>query len=147
MTSYASLRSAVDSMKSGAVDYIAKPFDHDEMIDSVGSIIAEHSPRHSLEAPAVKRSQRGEPNIGGMIGSCRPMLTLYDHIAKVAPTETTVLVRGETGTGKELVARAIHSMSNRVEQPLVCVNCAAIPETLIESEPVSYTHLTLPTKA
>lgn len=139
MTSYASLRSAVDSMKSGAVDYIAKPFDHDEMLDSVRSIIANHEARpipETLRASVNKK--RGQPQLGTMIGSCPQMISLYDHINKVAPTESTVLIRGETGTGKELVAKAIHANSRRSEEALICVNCAAIPETLIESELFGY---------
>ncbi len=138
MTSYASLRSAVDSMKSGAVDYIAKPFDHDEMLESVATIIANHSPQHIPEEQRRKSGKRGHPHLGEMIGSCQPMMQLYDHVIKVAPTDTTVLIQGETGTGKELVAKAVHAYSKRTEQPFISVNCAAIPETLIESELFGY---------
>ncbi len=138
MTSYASVRSAVDSLKAGAVDYIAKPFDHDEMLTTVRQIIA-RNPRDSGDKVAVRRTgRRGQPQLGAMIGGCKPMLKLYEYINKVAPTDTTVLIHGETGTGKELVAKAIHAASRRAEQPLVCVNCAAIPETLIESELFGY---------
>lgn len=139
MTSYASVRSAVDSLKAGAVDYIAKPFDHDDMLARVRQIIASNQPAED-EGPASPRrsGKRGQIHLGGMIGSCKPMLRLYEHISKVAPTDTTVLVHGETGTGKELVARALHLESKRAEQPLICVNCAAIPETLIESELFGY---------
>ncbi|MGK0441661.1 MAG: DNA-binding NtrC family response regulator, partial [Pseudohongiellaceae bacterium] len=136
MTSYASMKSAVDTMKTGAVDYIAKPFDHDNMLQSVANIINKHSPN---KHPQSKASQhRGQPQLGNMLGSCKPMLQLYEHVQKVAPTETTVLVHGETGTGKELVAKSIHEFSHRSENPLICVNCAAIPETLIESELFGY---------
>ena len=139
MTSYASLRSAVDSMKSGAVDYIAKPFDHDEMLDAVAAIIANHSPQSiPQEQRSASTVKRGHPNLGEMIGNCQPMAKLYEYINKVAPTDTTVLVHGETGTGKELVAKAIHAYSNRTEQSFISVNCAAIPETLIESELFGY---------
>ncbi len=139
MTSYASLRSAVDSMKSGAVDYIAKPFDHDEMLGSVSSIIANHTANPIPETlRASVNKNRGQPQLGNMIGSCSQMVTLYDHIGKVAPTNSTVLIHGETGTGKELVAKAIHDKSQRAGRALICVNCAAIPETLIESELFGY---------
>ncbi|WP_339339942.1 sigma-54 dependent transcriptional regulator, partial [uncultured Oceanicoccus sp.] len=138
MTSYASLRSAVDSMKSGAVDYIAKPFDHDEMLDAVAAIIANHSLQGTTEEQRASSAKRGYTNLGGMIGDCKPMMKLYEHINKVAPTEATILVHGETGTGKELVAKAIHVYSHRAEQPFISVNCAAIPETLIESELFGY---------
>lgn len=138
MTSYASLRSAVDSMKSGAVDYIAKPFDHDEMLDAVAAIIANHSLQGTTKEQRAISAKRGHSNLGGMIGNCKPMIKLYEHINRVAPTEATVLVHGETGTGKELVAKAIHAYSHRAEQSFISVNCAAIPETLIESELFGY---------
>lgn len=138
MTSYASLRSAVDSMKSGAVDYIAKPFDHDDMLAAVAAIITNHSVERSSGPKPSTSSNKGQPHLGEMIGDCQPMLELYDHISKVAPTEATVLIHGETGTGKELVAKAIRSHSQRKEQPFISVNCAAIPETLIESELFGY---------
>ncbi|MFT5692636.1 MAG: two-component system response regulator HydG [Oceanicoccus sp.] len=137
MTSYASLRSAVDTMKNGAVDYIAKPFDHDEMLDSVSAIIANHSPQKP-EVIRTKTSKRGIPQLGEMIGSCQAILKIYNYTRKVAPTDSTILIHGETGTGKELIAKAIHEKSRRANQPLISVNCAAIPETLIESELFGY---------
>lgn len=135
MTSYASLKSAVDSMKKGAIDYIAKPFDHEEMIETVSAIISANQVSNSTDSPAQRTISA---NNTGMIGSCPAMRRLHDHIHRVAPTQTSVLVRGETGTGKELVARAIHQQSARVNNPIICVNCAAIPETLIESELFGY---------
>ncbi|WP_417502317.1 sigma-54-dependent transcriptional regulator [Marinobacter sp.] len=134
MTSYASLRSAVDSMKMGAVEYIAKPFDHDEMLAAVEGILARTaSPAQERQADNPAASENGDPaNI--MYGQCEPMQRVFTLIRKVAPTETTVLVQGESGTGKELVARALHLLSPRAAKPLISVNCAAIPESLIESE-------------
>lgn len=131
MTSYSSIRSAIDSMKLGAVDYIAKPFEHNELIESVAKIIREHTrePR-SINGGAAEF----EPPVHGMIGSCPQMMELFRRIRKVALTNSTVLINGESGTGKELVARAIHNLSNRNEQEMISVNCAAIPENLIESE-------------
>lgn len=131
MTSYASLRSAVDSMRMGAVDYIAKPFDHDEMLAAVKRVIGR------AEAQSAKHAVQPEENdqaVEGMIGSSPVMKELYAKIHKVAPTNATVLVNGETGTGKELVANAIHYESPRAEKSIISVNCAAIPETLIEAE-------------
>ncbi|WP_369959975.1 sigma-54-dependent transcriptional regulator [Pseudomonas benzenivorans] len=141
MTSYASLRSAVDSMKMGAVDYIAKPFDHDEMLQTVARILRDRQTAKSSpgERPASSRggadkgAEAGSGEIG-IIGSCAPMQELYGKIRKVAPTDSNVLIQGESGTGKELVARALHNLSRRAKAPLISVNCAAIPETLIESE-------------
>jgi len=142
MTSYASLRSAVDSMKMGAVDYIAKPFDHDEMLQAVARILRDR--QNAPAAPAEVRANgkgaadKGSSNAAngeiGIIGSCPPMQDLYSKIRKVAPTDSNVLIQGESGTGKELVARALHNLSRRAKAPMISVNCAAIPETLIESE-------------
>lgn len=130
MTSYASLRSAVDSMRMGAVDYIAKPFDHDEMITAVKRVIGKaHAAQRNRQS-----SNTASHAIAGMIGNSDVMHRLYNRIHKVAPTKATVLVRGETGTGKELVARALHEESPRRDKNIISVNCAAIPETLIESE-------------
>lgn len=130
MTSYASLRSAVDSMRMGAVDYIAKPFDHDEMVTAVKRVIGKTRAGRS----ANHTSQTASHAIAGMIGSSDVMQDLYNRIHKVAPTNATVLIHGETGTGKELVARALHEESQRADHLMISVNCAAIPETLIESE-------------
>lgn len=129
MTSYASLRSAVDSMRMGAVDYIAKPFDHDEMLAAVKRVLS----KAEKAAPATKVEGSTEA-LTGMIGSSPQMKELYAKIRKVAPTNATVLVNGETGTGKELVAKALHRESPRTEKALISVNCAAIPDTLIEAE-------------
>ncbi len=141
MTSYASLRSAVDSMKMGAVDYIAKPFDHDEMLQAVARILrdrqsAEQAPaERPASKPGNSADKAGAANGEiGIIGSCAPMQDLYGKIRKVAPTDSNVLIQGESGTGKELVARALHNLSKRAKAPMISVNCAAIPETLIESE-------------
>lgn len=130
MTSYASMRSAVESMKLGARDYIAKPFDHDNMIETVQRLIR----NTATESQADSVSKRSSSGMGRMVGSCAPMKQLYQQIEKIAPTDVTVLIHGESGTGKELAARAIHERSQRARAPIVSVNCAAIPETLIESE-------------
>ncbi|MDF1762645.1 MAG: sigma-54 dependent transcriptional regulator [Oleibacter sp.] len=136
MTSYASLRSAVDAMKMGAVDYIAKPFDHDEMVNTVTAIlqrdISESNTNAEDDAPDV--SAETDDTKSGIIGSSDAMQILFRKIAKVAPTDATVLIQGESGTGKELVAKALHRQSRRAKCALISVNCAAIPETLIESE-------------
>lgn len=132
MTSYASVRSAVEAMKHGAADYIAKPFDHDEMLLCVARILKQHQ----LEREnAQLHSQIGQAYpVEGMVGESQAMQQICKTLEKVAPTDTTVLIRGESGTGKELVARAIHKKSHRAKAPLISVNCAAIPEGLLESE-------------
>ena len=133
MTSYASLRSAVDSMRMGAVDYIAKPFDHDEMITAIKRVIGK-SKAQTAVLDHTRKPGENDAAIDGMLGSSAVMKTLFAKIHKVAPTNATVLIRGETGTGKELVANALHHESPRAQKPLISVNCAAIPETLIEAE-------------
>lgn len=130
MTSYSSIRSAIDSMKMGAVDYIAKPFEHNEIIDTVSKVIREHGKTR----PVKNDSNDIEPPVHGMIGSCPQMMELFRRIRKVAQTSSTVLINGESGTGKELVARGIHNLSSRKNEEMISVNCAAIPENLIESE-------------
>ncbi|MBP5980707.1 MAG: sigma-54-dependent Fis family transcriptional regulator [Halomonas sp.] len=130
MTSYASMRSAVDALKQGAVDYIAKPFDHTELLETIERILHQQSMQHG-EPPAITDAGGSQQM---MIGNCAAMQQVYTRIRKTAPADVTVLILGESGTGKELVARAIHQQSKRAKAPLISVNCAAIPETLIESE-------------
>ncbi|WP_067515500.1 sigma-54-dependent transcriptional regulator [Endozoicomonas ascidiicola] len=141
MTSYASLNSAVSTMKQGAVDYIAKPFDHAEMLERVAEAIK----KKDTLAQDISENQNGTTDVkqaalssdagfSGILGQCDGMNLLFRQIQKVAPTDATVLIQGESGTGKELVARALHENSRRAKGPMISVNCAAIPETLIESE-------------
>ncbi len=132
MTSYASVRSAVESMKQGAADYIAKPFDHDEMLLLVERLLQRN--RLARQNVALKHDLERSYPVSGLVGDCPPMKEVFSRIAKVAPTDTTVLILGESGTGKELVARALHETSQRKDGPIITVNCAAIPDTLIESE-------------
>ncbi len=149
MTSYASMRSAIDAMKLGAVDYIAKPFDHDEMLQSIAAILNQHAQTKAANAaqgaadqprsqPASRSDTPTKPSTelppNRMIGHSQPMLDLASRIRKVARTDATVLIQGESGTGKELAAHSIHQQSQRALAPMISVNCAAIPETLIESE-------------
>ena len=132
MTSYGSVKSAVEAMKLGAADYITKPFDHDEMLLCVSRILEQ---RQLLRRAQTLQAEldRNYP-VGGIIGDCGAMREVFERIRKVAPTDSTVLIRGESGTGKELVARALHENSPRKDAPVVAVNCAAIPDALIESE-------------
>ncbi|PCI46193.1 MAG: response regulator [Moraxellaceae bacterium] len=138
MTSFSSLKSAVEAMRMGAADYIAKPFDHEEMLTAIQRILKARET--SKAAPQLPNARTSSPStkkikgIKGIIGSCQPMEELFNRIAKVAPTETTVLILGESGTGKELVAQALHDLSKCSKGPIISVNCAAIPENLIESE-------------
>ena len=141
MTSYASMRAAVDAMKKGAVDYIAKPFDHSDMLAAVNECLS----RSTTVTPPGATGQPGPTDPGFdesadsdvsdiMYGRSPEMQQVFHLIRKVAPTDSTVLILGESGTGKELAARALHGLSYRRNKPMISVNCAAIPETLIESE-------------
>ena len=123
----ADIRKAVASIREGAADYLIYPFLPDELIAAVERAL-EATVRH--ETLSITDQSAFYP----MLGRCEPMLALFKHINKVAPTDSTVLIRGESGTGKELVARAIHILSARENAPLISLNCAAIPDTLIESE-------------
>ncbi|MFY0666114.1 MAG: sigma-54-dependent Fis family transcriptional regulator [Natronospirillum sp.] len=134
MTSYASMRSAVDAMKLGAQDYIAKPFDHDEMVQTVKRILQQTQTQQIMPNETRGDGKARTTQLGQMVGQCAPMQQLYKQILKIAPTPVTVLIHGESGTGKELAARAIHDHSSRAKAPMISVNCAAIPESLIESE-------------
>ncbi len=132
MTSYASLRSAVDAMRQGAVDYIAKPFDHDEMLLAVDRVLRENSlSRHNQALQAdVERSFP----VRDLVAESAPMQELVRQMERVAGTDATVLISGEPGTGKELMARTMHSRSPRARAPIMAVNCAAIPRELLEAE-------------
>lgn len=132
MTSYASVSSAVEAMKLGAVDYIAKPFDHDELLLTLERVLKQRSLERQNRA--LKSDLSRSYPVSGMIGNSPVMHEIFERIQRVAPTDATVLILGESGTGKELVARAVHEQSPRREQPLITVNCAAIPDNLLESE-------------
>ncbi len=136
MTSYASVSSAVDAMKMGAKDYISKPFDHTELLLMVKRILKER--KLEIENTVLKQQLSREHQVYGMIGDCPAMQEVNQRIHKVAPLDTSVLILGETGTGKELVARAIHEYSTRSAASLISINCAAIAENLIESELFGY---------
>ena len=129
MTSYASVASAVEAMKSGAIDYIAKPFDHDALLLTLRAALRSSAHHRHPPAPGVPVGEER-----GLIGESPAIATLRQQIRKVAAADSTVLIRGESGTGKEVAARAIHALSPRAGQPFVPVNCASIPEGLVEAE-------------
>ncbi len=136
MTSYASLRSAVEAIKKGAVDYIAKPFDNQEMLEATAAAIKKHTSAITLQnkSTSTNKEQEASSQTTGIVGQSTQMNLLFNRMHRVAPTDSTVLILGESGTGKELVAKALHELSNRATGAMISVNCAAIPETLIESE-------------
>jgi two-component system response regulator HydG len=132
MTAYSSVESAVEALKSGAYDYLTKPLDFDEL-RLVMERAMEHS--HLREENRLLRETLGVHfDTQHIIGRSAPMMRLMETVAQVAPSEATVLITGESGTGKEMVAGAIHFNSPRKDGPFVKINCAAITETLLESE-------------
>ena len=126
----------VRGLELGADDYLAKPFDHNDLIDIVHSIIGKEQHKTlTAKADDSEEFDDAEQQISQLIyGRCLAMKKVFHLMRKVAPTEATVLIQGETGSGKELAARAIHILSSRRNQEYICINCAAIPESLIESE-------------
>ncbi len=131
MTAFGSVDSAVEAMKLGAYDYIHKPFRTEELLLTLRRAYEETELRREV---AQLRSRVGSGVRDQIIGKTAVMQRVFDLIERVAPTRATVLIQGETGTGKELVARAVHEASDRSRKPFVPVNCSAIPETLLESE-------------
>lgn len=132
MTAYSSVDVAVDAMKLGAYDYLTKPLNFDELKLTLERAL-EHK-RLSEENRNLKEAATSDRNLAGVIGSSPAMKEMIEMVKVVAPTEATVLITGESGTGKELVARAIHAESGRKNKQLVTINCAALSETLLESE-------------
>ena len=132
MTAHATVESAIEAMRLGAFDYLQKPFEIDELLVVVNRAL-DHQ-RLRTEHTYLIHERDADFNHYGMVGRSRPMQDVIKTAELVARTKSTVLITGETGTGKELVARAIHYKSAQREMPLIKVNCAAIPETLLESE-------------
>ena len=132
MTAFSSVGSAVEALKSGAYDYLIKPLDFDVL-----KLTIERACEHAglkEQNRVLKEHLRTDYDIANIIGRSQPMKKLLDMVSTVAPSEATVLITGESGTGKELIARSLHFNSPRKEKPLVVVNCAALTETLLESE-------------
>ncbi|MBP1780126.1 MAG: sigma-54-dependent transcriptional response regulator [candidate division NC10 bacterium] len=132
LTAFGTIEAAVEAMKAGAFHYISKPFNRDELKLTL---------RKALEMKALERENvvlrqalKSRNDLDSIVAESASMRHIVEMIRRVAPTETTVLILGESGTGKELVARAIHGLSTRTRGPFVAVNCAAIPENLLESE-------------
>jgi len=134
ITAHGDINTAVEALKSGAADFIVKPFDNERLLASI---------RQALEAQGVvAQAGMSRPRIVGdgleIVGESREIKDVFDMIDKIAATAATVLIRGESGTGKELIAQAVHLKSDRKDAPIVSLNCAALPETLLESELFGY---------
>lgn len=132
MTAYGSIEAAVSSIKGGATDYVTKPLNLEELLYRIRQVAERH--RLLVENRELREALQTRHRIEGIIGESGRMLEVISLVRRVAPSEATVLIRGESGTGKELIAKAIHYASPRASGPLIRVNCAALPETLLESE-------------
>jgi DNA-binding NtrC family response regulator len=132
ITAYGSIEMARAAFKSGALDYITKPWSNDELLAQVAQAVESHRLRE--ENVQLKRALKQRFNFPNIIGKSEKMLTLFDLIAQVAPSRSTVLISGESGTGKELIAKAIHSASTRADRAFVPVNTGSIPVDLLESQ-------------
>lgn len=132
ITAYATPKLAVEAIKAGAIDYLAKPFAPEELLHAVSRCAELH--RLKRDNAALRASVVEPYQIDQIIGESPKMMELRQLIRSVAPTDATVLILGESGTGKELIAGALHSLSQRRQNNYIRINCAAIPETLLESE-------------
>ncbi|HUF69145.1 MAG TPA: sigma-54 dependent transcriptional regulator [Longimicrobiales bacterium] len=129
MTAFGDMQGAIDAMKKGAFDYLTKPLDLDVLDESLERCLREHSDESSARVDPAQKA-----DVEGLIGHDPRMISIYKTIGSVAGTRTPILIRGETGTGKELIARTIHRNGPDPGQPFVAINCTAVPESLLESE-------------
>lgn len=132
MTAYGSVRTAVEAMKIGAYDYLTKPVSAEEMRLVVQRVF--ETQNLIIENSALRKELKERFSFNNIIGKSHRIQQVYDLIMQVADTDATVLITGETGTGKELIAHAIHHNSNRKDSPFVIINCSALPESLLETE-------------
>jgi len=132
MTGFATVDQAVEAMRLGAANYVQKPFRNEAIVAMVGTFARVRS--LEAENDGLRRELAAAHGIEGVVGASTSMQALFQRLRTVAPTDATVLVQGESGTGKERIARAIHQLSGRTKGPFVAISCAALPETLLESE-------------
>ena len=137
MTAYASAAAAAEAVQAGAFDYLTKPFKIDEMLLAVRKSLESHHLKR--EVLSLRKEVQGRYGLENIFGKSRAIEQVFDLVRRVAKTQSTVLVFGKSGTGKELIAKALHFQSRRSDKPFVAVNCSAIPETLMESELFGHT--------
>lgn len=132
ITAFGTVTSAVEAMRQGAFDYISKPFNMDELLVVVSKAIEQFNLQE--EIISLRKAIQTRYSFANILGKSAVMMKIFDTIERVANTKSNVLIQGKTGTGKELIARAIHFNSTRKQLPFIAVNCGAIPDTLLESE-------------
>ena len=137
ITAHGTSNNAIDAIQLGAYDFVTKPFDLDDVLLTIRRAL-DHSALQKEVTHLRRKVAEVAPRTGEIIGSSAAMLNVFKEIGRVATTNSTVLIMGESGTGKELVAKAIHQHSDRAHGPFIVVNCAALPENLIESELFGY---------
>jgi two-component system response regulator AtoC len=136
MSAFGNVDTAIEAMKKGAYDYVSKPFKADEILIRLQRLTDQET--LMFENQSLKRVLHQETSFSNIIARSPRMLDIFDTIRKIADYKTTVLITGESGSGKELIARAIHFNSPRANKPFIAINCSAIPETLLESELFGY---------
>ena len=132
MTAFGTLETAVAAIRSGAYDFITKPVELEMLALTVDRAIERR--RLARQIHLLEQQAKVDGGFGELLGESPPMRKLYEQLRRAAPSDASILISGESGTGKELVARSIHQLSDRAEKPFVAVNCAALSETLLESE-------------
>jgi DNA-binding NtrC family response regulator len=132
LTAFGTVENAVDAMKAGAFSYLTKPVNLDELLVTLQSAMDKH--RLVVDNDLLRRTMEDLAELPEMIGQSEQLNSVRQLIARVAPSDSTVLITGPSGSGKELVAKAVHELSNRKDNPFIPINCAAFPETLLESE-------------
>ncbi|MBP7677637.1 MAG: sigma-54-dependent Fis family transcriptional regulator, partial [Thermoanaerobaculia bacterium] len=132
ITAYTSAKTAIEALKAGAYDYVSKPFDVDELKHVVEKALERK--RLADENQELRSRVEDRPALGPLVGVSRRMRAVFDLIDRVGRTTSTVLITGDSGTGKGLIARAIHRSSARADRPFISINCGALPENLLESE-------------
>lgn len=138
ITAYGTIQSAVTAIKAGAYNYLAKPFNHEEVINLINLALAKRTPEQEKTSIAAAQEPSKYRPLGEMMGYSKSVNQIISSVYQVAKSNFTVLIQGETGSGKELVARAIHNNSQRSNAPFIAVDCGAIPESLLESELFGY---------
>jgi two-component system response regulator GlrR len=136
LTAHGSIESAVEAMKRGACSYLTKPFDSRELLMQIANVLENR--RLTSEIKRLKGLLEERYDFANIVARSKKMRSVLEQVSRIAKTDSTVYIYGESGTGKELIARAIHLASGRRDKPFVAINCAAIPETLLESELFGY---------
>jgi two-component system response regulator GlrR len=136
LTAYGTIESAVEAMRKGAYNYITKPFNHDELLMQTRNCL--EKTKLTKEIKSLKKVVKNRFGFDDIIGRSQKMEEVLEQVAKAADSDSTIIIEGESGTGKELIAKTLHLASPRADQQFVAINCAAIPETLFESELFGY---------